>query len=74
MYLPDEFLKHAADCQRMAKIASDPTAKATWRQMSQRWLKCADWARNEDSLASNAAWTRRHRVRLSTEDRFALRD
>jgi hypothetical protein len=42
MYPPDEFLKHADDCQRMAKVARDPTTKATWRQMSQRWVQCAE--------------------------------
>jgi hypothetical protein len=27
---PDEFLKHAADCEQMAKFARDPESKATW--------------------------------------------
>jgi hypothetical protein len=74
MYLPDEFLKHAADCQRMAKVARDPTAKATWRQMSERWVQCAEWAKNEDRLASNAVWMRQHRMSGPTGSRFTAPD
>ena len=74
MYLPDEFLKHAADCRRMAKVARDQASKATWRKMSERWAQCAEWARNEYFLASNAAWTRRHRVSIPTGGRVAASD
>jgi hypothetical protein len=55
MYPPDEFLKHADDCQRMAKAARHPATKATWRQMSQRWVQCAERAKDEDAIANNAA-------------------
>jgi len=34
----DEFLRHAADCQQMAKFTRDPASKATWRRMAERWL------------------------------------
>jgi hypothetical protein len=37
----DEFLRHAADCQQMAKFTRDPASKATWRRMAERWLHCA---------------------------------
>ena len=30
----DEFLRHAADCQQMAKFTRDPASKATWRRMA----------------------------------------
>jgi hypothetical protein len=50
MYPPDEFLKHADDCQRMAKVARDPTTKARWRQMSQRWVQCAERPRTRMPL------------------------
>ena len=28
---PDEFLKHAADCEQMAKFTRDPESMATWK-------------------------------------------
>ena len=39
---PDEFLKHAADCEQMAKFARDPESKATWNRMAERWRRCAE--------------------------------
>ena len=38
----EEFLRHAADCTQMAKFTRDPTSKATWRRMAERWLQCAE--------------------------------
>jgi hypothetical protein len=37
----EEFLKHAADCQQMARSTRDPQSKATWSRMAQRWIDCA---------------------------------
>ncbi|HET9245423.1 MAG TPA: hypothetical protein VFO15_06435 [Xanthobacteraceae bacterium] len=39
---PEEFLRHAADCQRMAKFTRDPASRATWSRMAERWLRCAE--------------------------------
>ncbi len=38
----DEFLRYAADCERMAKVTRDPASKATWKRMAERWLQCAE--------------------------------
>ena len=38
----EEFLKHAADCQQMAKFTRDPQSRATWNRMAQRWIDCAE--------------------------------
>jgi hypothetical protein len=38
----DEFLRHAADCQQMARFTRDPASKATWSRMAERWLHCAE--------------------------------
>ena len=35
----DEFLRHAADCQQMARFTRDPASKATWSRMAERWLQ-----------------------------------
>ena len=37
----DEFLRHAADCQQMARFTRDPASKATWSRMAERWRHCA---------------------------------
>ena len=38
----EEFLRHAADCQQMAKFTRDPTSKQTWSRMAERWVRCAE--------------------------------
>lgn len=38
----EEFLRHAADCQQMAKFTRDPASRATWQRMAERWRHCAD--------------------------------
>jgi len=37
----EEFLRHAAECQQMAKFTRDPASKATWSRMAERWTRCA---------------------------------
>ena len=32
----EEFLRHAADCERMAKSASDGASQLAWKQMAER--------------------------------------
>ena len=39
---PDEFLKHAAQCEQMAKFTRDTESKATWKRMAERWRRCAE--------------------------------
>jgi hypothetical protein len=62
MYLPEEFLKHAADCQEMAKSTRDPVSKASWSRMADRWLQCAEWAKTQASARSHAHTRRARRV------------
>jgi hypothetical protein len=38
----EEFRRHAAECQQMAKFTRDPASKATWSRMAERWLHCAE--------------------------------
>jgi hypothetical protein len=56
----EEFLRHAADCEQMAKFTRDPQSRATWRRMAERWLSCAERFKNE-SLAAQKAPPRRPR-------------
>ena len=63
MYPPDEFLKHAAECERMAKFALSPTSKVTWSQMAERWLQCAETATRQDPSTRYSAPARQSRRR-----------
>lgn len=55
MYVYDEFLKHAAECERMAKSARSPASKATWSEMAARWEQCAQRAKPQHSEARYSA-------------------
>jgi len=50
MHPPEEFLKHAAECELMARFARKPEDKKTWKHMAERWLRCAEVFTNQ-SLA-----------------------
>jgi hypothetical protein len=53
MHLPDEFMKRAAECERMAKFTRDPKSKTTWRHLAQRWTRCAKLATHLTSSEAN---------------------
>jgi hypothetical protein len=55
----DEFLKHAAECQQMARRTRNPASKATWNRMAERWLKCADRAKNQKAATHDRVPLRR---------------
>jgi hypothetical protein len=50
MNTPAEFRKHAADCEKMARVSKDPETKAVWKRMAERWLLCAKLAEDQDSF------------------------
>jgi hypothetical protein len=58
----DEFLKHAAECKRMAKYAHDSDDKAAWTRMAERWQRCAEWFESE-TAAVNPHPSMQHRPR-----------
>jgi hypothetical protein len=55
---PEEFLRHAAECQQMAKFTRDPASRATWSRMAERWLRCAEVFKSQRAAAKTA---KRHR-------------
>jgi hypothetical protein len=65
MHAPDEFMKRAAECERMAKVTCDPQSKATWRRMAERWTLCAKLA-TRDILAATAMGSEANRHRKPT--------
>ena len=44
MDLAQEFEKHAADCESMAKLTRDAESKAQWRELAARFRQCANKA------------------------------
>jgi len=49
MMIPsEEFLRHAAECKRMAKSIGDPKDRALWVRMAERWNRCAELASCHD--------------------------
>src|ERR1700730_13901205 len=58
---PDEFLKHAADCEQMAKFTRDSESMATWNRMAERWRRCAEIFTSQNSAARHQMPARPHR-------------
>jgi hypothetical protein len=54
-----EFRKHAANCDKMAKVSKDRETKAIWSRMGERWLLCAKLAQDDEQ---SVARLREHRV------------
>jgi hypothetical protein len=44
----EEFLRHAAECRRMAKSTNEPRDRAFWVRMAERWNRCAELASCHD--------------------------
>ena len=65
MNQPEEFLKHAVECQQMAKATRDPATKATWNRMAERWAQCAERAKSQSVTTHPRIPVRRHAVSSS---------
>jgi hypothetical protein len=42
MDLIEEFHKHAADCEQMAKLTHDTASRVSWLELAERFRKCAE--------------------------------
>jgi hypothetical protein len=58
MHAPEVFLKHAAECDGMAKFTRDSQSCAAWKGMAERWRQCAERARREESIVRPARQSR----------------
>ena len=47
----EAFLRHAAECKRMA--VSDPPSRFVWIGMAERWLRCAEIYESEYTLVES---------------------
>ena len=46
-----EFLRHANECEQMARLTRDPGSRITWNRMAERWRQCASEAERESKAA-----------------------
>jgi hypothetical protein len=58
----EKFVAFAAECKLIAKLTHTPGDKAVWRQMSERWLRCAALSLQETSTARYSHLAKRHRT------------
>ena len=49
----EEFLKHAAEYKRMARLANDSKDKAAWTRMAERWKRCTEWFESQTFAVSH---------------------
>lgn len=61
MDVSDRFLRFAAECEVMAKSTPSPANKVVWRRIAERWVRCAQWMEQRNSLAQTEASMKRHR-------------
>ena len=59
MDLTQELLRHAAECEEMARLTRNLEGKATWRRMAERWRRCAEVLVRESSACQVRANERR---------------
>jgi hypothetical protein len=54
MSASDRFLRFATECELMAKVSQDPKNKTVWRDIAERWARCAEFVERQNSLADTA--------------------
>jgi hypothetical protein len=57
----EEFLRHAAECEYMARFSHDPTSRIVWSRMAERWARCAEFAQKQDPFLHNSGKAKLHR-------------
>ena len=57
----EDFLRHAAECEYMAKFSRDAHNKAVWRSMAERWVRCAELAKQQSAVIRNSPKARQYR-------------
>jgi hypothetical protein len=62
--MPEDFLKHAAECRYMAKFSRDNENKLTWLRMADRWIQCAELAKHRNPSSPRKAYVNVGRARF----------
>jgi len=61
MNTSEKFLRFAAECEFMAQFTHNPKNKTAWRDLAERWLRCAELFDRQISSAHYGSTTKRHR-------------
>jgi len=61
MAATENFLKFAEECEEMAKRTNDREGKLAWRELAQRWRRCAEERQSKD--AQQASHYRAHQAK-----------
>lgn len=56
-----EFKKHAQLCENMARETLNPSDRASWRHLGERWQRCAENAMRAAQAAEARAHNRENR-------------
>jgi hypothetical protein len=54
MVTSEVFIRHAAECEYMAKRSGDRKDKELWRRMAERWIRCAELAQQHSQPSAKA--------------------
>jgi len=54
MVASEVFIRHAAECEYMAKRSRDPHNREVWRSMAERWIRCAELAQHHSQPSAKA--------------------
>ena len=57
----EEFMRHAAECEYMAKFSRDPENRKLWNRMAERWVRCAEMARQQGPSPQGSRKRKLHR-------------
>jgi len=60
-----EFRRHADECRRMATAAASLADRTEWKQLAERWQRCAELAEAENKAIMNARPSRRRLPRMA---------
>jgi len=55
----EQLLRHATECEEMARFTRDLESRATWRRMAERWRRCAEVFARESAVSRVRAHERR---------------
>jgi hypothetical protein len=62
MNTSDRFLRFAAECEVTAEFAQSAESRAIWSGMAQRWFRCAELVKQQESNVHRASLVRRKRT------------
>jgi hypothetical protein len=55
MVASEVFIRHAAECEYMAKRSRDPQNREVWRRMAERWIRCAELAERQSQPSAKTS-------------------